>query len=218
MQDARFIRAYDAGFATGSWTHHIYWRAYVNCWAAECASRLAGDFVECGVYKGGYARMIVDYVDFERLGKRYWLVDTYEGFAEDQLSMAERAAMGGGTGLYDSRGHYPDAYAQVQATFRAFPSVQAVKGAVPGVLPQIAASRIAYLSLDMNNAKPERLAIEFLWDRLVPGALVVLDDYGFMGHGEQKIALDEFAGSRTVPILALPTGQGLMVKAGDRLS
>ncbi len=72
---------------------------------------------------------------------------------------------------------------------------------------------VCYLSLDMNVVAPERAAIEFFWDKLVPGAPVILDDYGWLGYRPQKRALDEFAASRGVMILTLPTGQGLLLKS-----
>lgn len=38
-----------------------------------------GDFVECGVNRGGLSRAVMHYVDFERLDKQFWLLDTFEG-------------------------------------------------------------------------------------------------------------------------------------------
>lgn len=64
----------------------------------------------------------------------------------------------------------------------------------------------------MNCAEPEIAAIEFFWPKLETGAIVVLDDYGLNGHINQKIAMDEFARSKGIKILTLPTGQGLIVK------
>jgi hypothetical protein len=64
----------------------------------------------------------------------------------------------------------------------------------------------------MNCAPPEVAAAEFFWERLVGGAIVLLDDYGFPGHEAQREALDGFAAAKQVKILCLPTGQGLIVK------
>jgi len=65
----------------------------------------------------------------------------------------------------------------------------------------------------MNIAKPERAAIEFFWPKLVPGAVVILDDYGWVPFRAQKDALDEFAANVGVEIMTLPTGQGLLIKS-----
>jgi len=46
--------------------------------------------------------------------------------------------------------------------------------------------KVSYLSIDMNCVKPEIAAAQFFWDRMVSGGIMVLDDYGFRGHIEQK--------------------------------
>jgi hypothetical protein len=70
--------------------------------------------------------------------------------------------------------------------------------------------------LDLNVAAPERAAVEFFWDKLVTGGIVLSDDYGHSreGHGyyAQKLALDDFARSRNVEVLSLPTGHGMILK------
>lgn len=74
------------------------------------------------------------------------------------------------------------------------------------------ATRVCYLSLDMNCAAPEIAAAEYFWDKLVPGAVIVLDDYGWQKHDEQQPAFDRFAREKGVMVLLLPTGQGLIFK------
>jgi O-methyltransferase len=64
----------------------------------------------------------------------------------------------------------------------------------------------------MNCAWPEERAAEYFWNRLVPGGIIVHDDYGFKLHEEQRKMMDRFAAGRGVPVLALPTGQGIVLK------
>jgi hypothetical protein len=87
-----------------------------------------------------------------------------------------------------------------------------VRGRVPDALSQMPAARIAYASIDMNVAAAEMAAAQWLWPRLVPGGLMLLDDYGWAAHVHQKKAWDAFARREGIMILALPTGQGLIVK------
>ena len=72
--------------------------------------------------------------------------------------------------------------------------------------------RIAYLSIDLNNAVGEIASIEALWNLLVPGAIVLLDDYEWAYHEPQQLAWNEFAASRRHSIACLPTGQGMLIK------
>ena len=48
----------------------------------------------------------------------------------------------------------------------------------------------------------------------VPGAVVVLDDYGGSGYDEQRRTIDEFLEGRPETIIALPTGQATFLKMG----
>ena len=51
-----------------------------------------------------------------------------------------------------------------------------------------------------------------LFDRIVPGGLIVLDDYGWLPFKAQRDAEDIFFAERGYFVLELPTGQGLVVK------
>ena len=201
----RFQQAYALGKATGSWhDHDLRWRIHVLLWCASWAVRLDGAFVECGVNRGGFARTIIDYTSFTSLSRSYYLFDTFTGFDEAQLSSGERATV-----LPAYR--YDDCFDAVQREFATMPFVKLIKGAVPGSL--IDMGPVAFLSIDMNCAAPEIAAAKFFWPKLVKGAPVVLDDYGFALHGEQKRTFDALAAEWGVEILSLPTGQGLIFKA-----
>ena len=206
MSEPRFAAAYAAGKATGSWTFgDLTWRAYIVCWAAERGATLEGDFVECGVNRGGYALSVIKYVEFDKLPKRFYLLDTYEGLLDQYISAEEQAH---GVRV----GEYEPCYDAVVRTFSPYSNVEIIRGAVPETLAQVDADQIAFLSLDMNTREPEIAAAECFWDRLVSGAAIVLDDYGWRKHLEQKLAFDEFARKRGVQVLSLPTGQGLILK------
>lgn len=87
-----------------------------------------------------------------------------------------------------------------------------MRGLVPDTLPTVPIDRVCYLSVDMNIVEPEVAALEYFWDKLVPGAAVILDDYGWANYQLQQEAHDRFAAARGVPVLHLPTGQGLIIK------
>jgi hypothetical protein len=85
---------------------------------------------------------------------------------------------------------------------------------VPQTLEEVTARDVAFLAIDMNCAEPEVAALDHFWSRLSTGGLVILDDYAFAEpYRRQKDALDAWAARAGVPILTLPTGQGLLVKA-----
>ena len=68
------------------------------------------------------------------------------------------------------------------------------------------------MHIDMNNAAAEIGALDFLWDRMVPGAMLVFDDYGWEAYRTQKLAEDAWLGARGFQVIELPTGQGIVIK------
>ncbi len=216
LKDEWFMAAYRAGMDSGhkigrpagsSEDIHIEWRILVCCWAAWHAKQLAGDFVECGTNTGIMSLAICNYIDFNRTGKNFYLFDTFCGIPEAQMLPEERAA---GRGLENSM--YEECFEIAKRNFSPFPRARLVRGKVPDTLPSQPIEKVCYLMLDMNIMVPERAALEYFWDKLVPGAIVLLDDYGWLGYVAQKRALDEFAASRGVKILNIPTGHGMLIK------
>jgi hypothetical protein len=217
LRDPRFIAAYRRGMDSGHHIGrapgsrediHVEWRVHVLLWAAQHALKLEGDFVECGVNTGIFSLAICDYLDFARVPKRFWLFDTYSGVPEEQVS-PEEEVLGS---IEHHATMYSDCYELARRNFAPYPNAVLVRGKVPDTLAGAGIGRVCYLSIDMNLVAPEIAAIEFFWDKLVPGAPVVLDDYGWAYYRPQKDAMDEFARRKNVPVLLLPTGQGLIVK------
>lgn len=211
MTETKFARAYAAGKTTGALRTHptdIHWRVYVACWAGDWARHLDGDYVECGVSLGLLSRSVVEYVDFKNINNKFWLFDTFEGIPESLLTEEEK-----GRGISNDLFGYQDCYEAVKATFAEYRNVEIVRGIVPQSFANSQIERVAYLSIDMNNAASEIAAAEYFWDKLVPGAVVVLDDYAYSRQFlAQHKAFDDFCERKGVSVLALPTGQGLIFK------
>jgi len=206
MEQDRFTAAYAAAKEIGTWRGaDIHWRAHVIAWAAELGSKLEGDFVECGVDYGGTAMVALTYSGIAQTGRHFYLLDTFEGLDDRFISEAERAH-----GL--KPGTYPHGYERVKNSFAQYNDVTLIKGAVPETLSQVPSDKVAYLSIDMNCTEPEIATGEFFWPKLSPGAPIVLDDYGWSQHEEQRKAWDKFAEERGLTVLGLPTGQGLLIK------
>ncbi len=100
------------------------------------------------------------------------------------------------------------------ANVTAYPNVRLIRGDIPGAMDEVNVSEIAYLSLDLNSPEPEMAAGERFWPHLVPGAILLLNDYAYAGHEPQKRAWDGFAERHATGILPLPTGQGILIKRG----
>ncbi len=213
MEDAQFQRAYRRGVQAAAKDYRWHWRVHVGLWAARCAAQLPGDFVECGVNRGFMSSAVMELLNWDSTGRTFYLLDTFQGMDERYISEADKAI-----GVLDRNerdirvGFYTLDVESVRDNFSEWKNTRIIVGPIPDTLTQIDSQRIAFLHIDLNCSPPEVAAADALWDRLTPGALVLLDDYAFHGFGSQKLAMDEFAKRRGVSVLSLPTGQGLMIK------
>jgi hypothetical protein len=185
-------------------------RVHTICWAARHASKLEGDFVECGVAAGFYSLAACSYVDFGALSKTFWLFDTFHGHPRDKIDDREKYLFT--DEVWKVWKAYPDTYEHVKCSFSQYKNVRPVRGTVPEILSTVDIERVCYLSLDLNIWKPEVAALEYFWDRLVPGAVVVFDDYAQAAFAALNEHENEFARRHGVQILTSPTGQGILIK------
>lgn len=212
--DPRFQAAWEGAFqATGCVDPGSSWRIHIGLWAAAMAAEVDGVFVECGVNAGFLSSAVLRYLDWNTLDKQFYLVDTFSGPVASQYS-AEEIALGRRDAVEQAfaAGAYDTNLDAIQERYEGWKGVAIVKGTVPDILPAIDADRVAFLHLDMNCAFPECEALKFFWDRIVDGGIVLLDDYTYFGYEAQGNALDFIARTLGVSILALPTGQGLILK------
>lgn len=205
MKDPEFIKARKSGDNHGGDVSDAgYWTGHVQLWAVSYAKKLKGDFVECGVYRGGGAITTMTYINFKSLkNRKYYLFDTFNGL-DKRFSTKEE--------YLTYKGVYPDSYEEVKNLFKDYSNVVIVKGPVPTTLSEVDIQKVAYLHIDMNSALPEMMAIKYFWPKLESGGIILFDDYGRPGHENQKKVADDFALSVNAKILSLPTGQGLMIK------
>jgi hypothetical protein len=213
MDDPRFVAAYARGAKAVGQDYLWHWRVHIGLWAAHTASRLPGDFVECGVNRGFLASSIMTFLEWDRLDKRFYLLDTFRGIDPRFVSSDDlREGVPKKNEELIASGFYATESASVRANFSEWRNVSIVEGAIPETLPLVTAERVPFLHIDLNCAAPETAALEYFWDRLVVGAPVLLDYYAFAGYRHQQVAMDALTSRFGVSVASLPTGQGLLLK------
>ncbi len=211
LEEPRFARAF-ARHARTEEERSRAWRLHTLVWAAESALNLPGDFVECGVFEGFMSSVVMDVLEFEKRDKTFYLYDTFEGFSDKYSDPDDYGPTSGfyrfAQKLYDQ----PGLYERVRQRFAPWPNAKVIRGVVPDVFAEDSPERICYLHVDLNAPRAERGALEALFDRVVPGGMVVFDDHGWKVFYKQKAEHDAFMRARGYAVMELPTGQGLVIK------
>ena len=204
LRDATFVDAIERNL-TRPGENALLWRMHTLVWAARSAARLPGDMVECGAFKGFSAGVVMACLEGSIEDKVFYLYDSFEGLSETYSSEWERGISP--TDMYSEEGLYES----VKARFSGFANVRVIKGVVPEVLLEESPDIICFLHVDLNAAA-EIGALELLFDRVVPGGFVVLDDFGQRRLSDLHAAEAEWMKQRGYDVLELPTGQGLVIK------
>jgi O-methyltransferase len=207
--DERFMAIEEANSAIAArGNQNWHWNLLIVATAAQYVRNVPGDFVELGVYKGHTTKFVAEYVEFARWDKRWWLYDTFEGIPQDQLDP-------GRENLSAEMYGEPYSFEEVRDRFAPFGNIIVTQGRVPEVLAERAPDRIAFMHLDLNTAAAEIAGLEFFYDRLSPGGIIVLDDYAWTASHHQYAAESKWFAERGLTVFTLPTGQGLFIKPGQ---
>ncbi|TAL34684.1 MAG: hypothetical protein EPN98_08520 [Phenylobacterium sp.] len=182
------------------------WNLTTMLWAVQTTRNIPGDFVELGVFKGHTTLFCADYVEFGGWPKTWWLYDTFEGIPEDQQNPGWKK-------MNDALYVNSFSYEEVAERFSGFPNIKVIKGRVPEVLQTGAPEQVALMHVDMNNAPAEIGALEFFFERLAPGGIIVFDDFCWATARTQYNAEVEWFAARGLHVLPMPTGQGVFVKS-----
>jgi hypothetical protein len=213
-RDPAFHEAYQRGLKASNGVDAAFeWRVHVALWAAATSLHVPGDFVECGVNAGFISSAVMSHLRWNTLDRRFHLIDTFSGPVLDQYSPEEIARGRLGLAVHAlAAGGYVTDLARVRANYSEWPNAVVVQGAIPEVLSTLDIGPVAFLHIDMNCAYPERAALEFFWNHLSSGAIVLLDDYAYFGHEQQTNAIDSAVQGLGANVLSLPTGQGVIIR------
>jgi hypothetical protein len=171
---------------------------------------VAGDVVECGVWRGGSSMLAA--LALREIGatRPMWLFDTYEGMpppsardrqwtgehATDRLAVQERIPGAINDWAFATLDDVKEQMASVD-----YPPelLHFVKGRVEETIPGRAPATISLLRLDTDWYESTLHELEHLWPRLSVGGVLIIDDYGHWQGARE--ATDEFFDALGLPML-----------------
>jgi O-methyltransferase len=170
------------------------------------ANDIAGDIVECGVWKGGsmaaIARTLLQLQDVKR---DLYLFDTFEGMPEPTMKDVDYSGKQAAKVLQDEVGsRCADApLEQVKEILcgTGYPreKIHFVRGRVEETIPASAPVSIALLRLDTDWYASTKHELVHLFPRLAKAGVIIIDDYGHW-RGSRE-ACDEYFMQNHIPIL-----------------
>ena len=175
--------------------------ALIEAVAYVCENNIPGDFVECGVWKGGSSAAIAKtLVHLGQTQRTLWMYDTFDGMSAPTDSDVDFLGQTADT-LLDQQDvtdatsvwcRSPLEEVQQTMTQTGYPMecIRFIKGKVEETLPQHAPQCVSLLRLDTDWYESTRCELEILFPCLEAGGVLIIDDYGHW-QGCRK-AVDEY--------------------------
>jgi hypothetical protein len=172
-------------------------------------NKIPGDFVECGVYKGGNALIAAKIFDLYKINKKVYLFDTFTGMTkptEYDYRISDKSSVLKKYLSLRQNDHTDWAYASIEEVKENFRKIGLLndnvffcKGKVENTLDKVSniPNTISFLRLDTDWYESTKKELEILYNKLVPGGILVIDDYGH--YNGAKKAVDEYFKEHSPP-------------------
>ena len=178
-------------------------RCYILISLARYARHLAGDFAECGVWNGGTALLLARILG-NRTQKKLYLFDSFQGLPK----------LSGEKDQWFFEGQYAaESLEKVEGLLSEFRKIIDVRcGWIPGTFRGLEDHRYAFAHLDVDVYQSTLDCCSYFYPRLVPGGVLLFDEYAFAAARGEKDAVDEFFADKPESPITLPTGQAIILK------
>ena len=157
-----------------------------------------GDIVELGVFKGSGLAAWLKLAKSNGIRRKVYGFDIFDS---EQLvaniTTVDRELM---KSLFEQRNFDTDGYFQLlvkKLQSIGFFNFELVKGDIHDTLPkflhQNPGFRASIVNFDLDTFEPTYFALERLWERVVPGGVLIFDEYG-INEWTESDAVDKFLG------------------------
>jgi len=178
-------------------------------------NNLDGDFVECGVWRGGNSIVAAWMFKLYNSNKKVYLYDTFQGMTpptkmdielNGKRTASEKLAE---EELIKDRGFAQNVwcYASLDDVKNNFSkagllsaNVEFIQGDVLQTLDQTIPDRIAVLRLDTDWYESTKKEMDVLYEKIIPKGILMIDDYGHWG-GSKKAVDEYFEENKNRPFL-----------------
>jgi O-methyltransferase len=201
VQDTEFVKIYEK---CKPYTMTTPERLYSLYKAIEYTlqNNINGDFVECGVWKGGSSMMIaLTLLKFGENDRKIYMYDTYEGMSEptendisyagtraEKLLEQEDKSVQESVWCYSS---IDEVRSNLSLTKYPAHNIKFIKGKVEDTLLTEIPGKIALLRLDTDWYESTKIELEVLYPLLEKKGILIIDDFGFW-EGAKKAVVEYF--------------------------
>lgn len=158
------------------------------------SNQLSGDVCEFGIANGATSALIAN--EIKKTKKNLWLFDSFKGLSkptENDILINDIFGLGS-MEKYEGSMSYGVQEVEGRLAEIKFPrkKTRIIKGYIEkSIHNKSLPKKISFAFIDFDLYQPIKIALDFLNKKLVPGGIILVDDYGYFSSGAKK-AVDDF--------------------------
>lgn len=168
-KDIEYIEAWNRFPESNNFIHDRHYTLYN---LAKSVSSLSQDTAECGVFKGASSHFILE--ANRNNNKTHHIFDSFSGLSEptkDDIPIDTTSRMW-------QKNELSIAENIVKHNLHQFSNIEIHNGWIPECFKNIDNRMFSFVHIDVDLYEPTKDCLNFFYDRIVPGGLLVCDDYG----------------------------------------
>lgn len=207
-----------------AWWDNVFFNAYLKRfdehdgmntdrrWMQYQLSRLVvgvpGDTAECGAFKGAASWLICKVnKENKKFNRNHHIFDSFEGLSEPGLN----------DGIHWVKGDLSFSEDAIKKNLKEFQCVSYYKGWIPERFDDVRNVKFCFVHIDVDLYQPTLDSLEFFYERLNDGGIIICDDYGFTTCPGVTKAVDEFFLDKPEKMISMSGGGGFFIKGVESM-
>jgi len=185
----------------------IHERRFHLYYLAKSIKHLTGDTVECGVLHGASSFLIMRATTTDN--RTHHIFDSFQGLSNPGSldKVTNKHAFEWKEGDLQVNENI------VKQNLAGFGQFETYKGWIPTRFDEIKDRKFSFVHIDVDLYDPTHDSLSFFYDKMVPGGIIVCDDYGFETCPGAYKACNDFIADKSEEIIHLTGGQGVIIKS-----
>jgi len=139
---------------------------------------LPGSYAEIGIMKGALSFQIMKTLLLHNIEQNFYIFD----FFEDEINIINKNEENQIKEMYERTNYTRFSVNEIMECSQNinFNNLNCIKGNIELTIPEFLEhnnDRFCFVYIDIDVEKPTLLALEYFWNRLVSGGIIILDDY-----------------------------------------
>ena len=202
-KDIEYIEAWNRFPESNDFVHDRHYTLYN---LAKSVSYLSQDTAECGVFKGASSHLILE--ANRNNNKTHHIFDSFSGLSKPTKDDAPVDT----TSRMWKKNELSVTEDIVRHNLHQFSNIEIHKGWIPECFNNINNKTYSFVHIDVDLYEPTKDCLNFFYDQIAPGGLMVCDDYGYTTCPGTYKAFNEFISDKPENIAHLPVGSAFIIK------